>query len=325
MTSLREKIKEKRNIKDTSLNTYICAIKTIKKKLNLKDDDKSLENIDFLDDFDKVFSVINLEKTITSKKNKITAILVALSTDKEKNAKLIEKYNNELKKMNDSYLSFLKQQKKTDTQEKNWITYPTLISIINSIAVEVTAAKINKLAKEALSNRDFDLLQQYIILRTYLSFPIRNDYANMKVINIKEYNKLDAPENNFLVLSSNNKKQFYINEYKNRKRLGAKKFDIPTTLNKIINLWLRYNKSGYYLVKTNRTSPMNGNDITKYLNKIFRKYADGKKISTSMLRHIIISHSMKDEPTIKEKEEEEKKVEEKYLHSNAVNELYRKV
>lgn len=55
---------------------------------------------------------------------------------------------------------------------------------------QVKARDINK--KESsmhLNNRDFDLLQQYVILRTYLAFPIRNDFADMKIVNLREYKK----------------------------------------------------------------------------------------------------------------------------------------
>ena len=89
-------------------------------------------------------------------------------------------------------------------------------------------------------------------------------------------------------------------------------------------MWLKYNKSGYYLTNSDRKSPINSNGITKFLNKIFMKEFN-KKISTSMLRHIQISHLNKDKPTIKEIEKKEQKVEDKFMHSKAVNELYRKI
>ena len=44
-----------------------------------------------------------------------------------------------------------------------------------------------------------------------------------------------------------------------------------------------------------------------------------------MMRHIIISHNLKNEPTIKEQTEKKKQTEDKYLHSEKMNQLYRKV
>ena len=322
---LCKKIMKSRNIKHSSCKTYLTALKKINKKI---DNNIELKDTNFLKDFNKVMKVVNEENKITSKKNKLTAIIAALNSDDDKDTNLIDKYNNELKKLSDKYTAFLKTQKKTETQQKNWIDYDELIKLINKIMAEVKHREINKnKGDKELSNKDFDIIQQYLILRTYIDYPLRNDYADMKILKLKDYKKLDSNEkenNNFLVLLSGNKKQFHINQFKNKKFIGKKILDINPKLNKIINLWLRFNKSGYYLVKTDRKTPMTPNGITKFLNKIFLKHK-GKKISSSMIRHIIISHDLKGQKTIKEKEEENKDIENKFFHSKGINELYRKV
>ena len=180
--------------------------------------------------------------------------------------------------------------------------------------------------KEKLSKKEFDTLQKLVVLRTYLQFPLRNDYADMPVIRKIDYNKLkdDEKKANYLVIGADGKKQFILTQYKNSKFLGEKRFDVPKPLNAIINLWLKHNTSGWYLVRIRDiTRPMSPNLLTKYLNKIFK--SRGKKISSSMIRHIVISHQMQNEPTIKEKQEKEKAIEDKFLHSAKVNDLYRKV
>ena len=322
---LCKKIMKSRNIKESSCKTYLTALKKINKKI---DNSIELKNTKFLKNYDKVMKVINEENKITSKKNKLTAVIVALNSDTDKDTELIDKYNNELKKLSDTYTAFLKTQKKTETQEKNWIEYDELIKLINKIMAEVKHREINKnRGNKELSNRDFDILQQYVILRTYIDYPLRNDYADMKILKLKDYKKLDDKEredNNYLVLLNNNKKQFHINQFKNRKFIGKKILDINPKLNKIINLWLRFNKSGYYLVKSDRKTPMNPNLITKFLNKIFLKHKS-KRISSSMIRHIIISHDLKDQKTIQQKEKENKLIENKFLHSKGINDLYRKI
>ena len=314
---LREQIKNTRKIKDNSLNTYISSLAMLNKKAG----GGELKDTSFLKDFDKIMGFIKPMK-ITSQKNKITSVLVALKSDKEPNNELIDKYGKELKDLTETYNIELKNQQKTKTQEKNWIDYNQLLEVINDITEDVKNKKLLK--KEELTDKEFDLLQQLVILRTYLQFPIRNNYANMKIITLKEYKNLgdEAKNNNYLVLNKA-KKYFYINQFKNQKHIGSKILEITPALNKIINSWLKYNKSGYFLVK-NRTEPINANGITKFLNKIFRKHT-GKLISTSMLRHIIISNLLKNTPTIKEKEEEEEKIEDTFLHSSEMNQKYRKL
>lgn len=327
MDKLKENIKKSRNIKTTSLNTYMCALKKLKKVIEPKT--PNLENTNFLQDFNKVMEAIRKEKKITSQKNKLTAILVALNSDDPKNKPLIDKYNNELKTLGEKYLSFLRQQIKTDTQKKNWLSYEELVKIVNKVMGQVKDREINKKKEgEELTKKEFDILQQYVILRTYLTFPLRNDFADMKVLKIKDYKNIPKEEienNNFLILLSNNKKQFHINQFKNKKKIGSKILDVPPKLNRVINLWLRFNKSGYYLVKSDGKTPMTPNAITKFLNKIFIRNANGKKISSSMIRHIVISYMMKNEKTIKQKEKEEKDIENKFFHSKSINDLYRKI
>ena len=180
--------------------------------------------------------------------------------------------------------------------------------------------------KETLTNKEYDMLQQLVIIRTYIDLPIRNNFSDMKILTLKEYDDLDddTKDNNNYLVKDKNKKYFKINSFKNKNSLGNKSFEINRSLNTIINIWLKFNKSGYYLTKSDRKSPMSSNGITKYLNKIFIKEFN-KNISTSMLRHIQISHNNRNKPTIKEKEEKEKKIEDKFMHSKGVNELYRKI
>ena len=202
--SLKDNIKKSRNIKDSSLNTYLSALRKIRNKIEPDKNKDELSNINFLKDFKKIMSVIDEEKKITSKKNKLTAILVALNSEENKDTKLIDKYGNELKILGEKYLSFLRQQKKTETQAKNWIDYNGLINIANKLMREVKHRCINKKKKDDdLTNKEFDILQQYVILRTYLTFPLRNDFADMKVLSLQQYKQLDKKEqedNNFLVL-----------------------------------------------------------------------------------------------------------------------------
>jgi hypothetical protein len=324
---LKECFKEKRKIKDSTINTYMSALNKIRfsvlgEKLKRDFTDKDVK---FLNKYDDVSDAISKEKKITSKKNKLTSILVALHcTDGDK--KLIDKYTKDLKGLDEIYSLFLRKQEKTETQKKNWIEFSELVKISNKLMQEIRLQDIHKLTGE-LNNKQFDLLQQYVILRTYLDFPLRNDYADMPIVNLKDYNDIEDDvknDTNYLV-TDNKKKYFYINQFKNKSSLGNRVFKIGTKLNNVIRLWLKHNKSGFYLVQKDRVSPIKPNGITKLLNKIFNKYANGKRISSSMIRHIIISHDLKDEPTIAEKDEKANVITSKFLHSNAINQLYRKV
>jgi hypothetical protein len=318
--SLEEQIKKSRDIKPISLKAYLSNLRGIKRAIS---DDAVLEDTKFLHNYNTVMDVIKTCKT-TCQKNKLTAVIVALKSDKKQKTALIEKYTSALAKLNDEYINTLREQKKTETQAKNWLEYDEVIDVVNGLTRAFKKIDITK--KKPLTNKEFDTLQQLVVLRVYLTFPLRNDFADMVVISEKKYMKLpeDTKEAaNYLVESKNGSRAFHINQFKNRRFMDNKTLDIPENINKLLKLWLKHNTSGWFLVKTNRTDPMSPNGITKYLNKIFRP--TGKKISTSMLRHILISHHMKDKPTIAEKDEKKKEIEDTYMHSEALNDLYRKV
>ena len=319
MTIENNIILKRPNIKQSSLYTYMVSLKSLRKQIDKKTD---MNSTDFLQNYDKVMESIK-DMKITTKKNRITAILVALGSDTPINTDLIDKYQIKLKDLNDTYSAFLRTQKKTETQEKNWLNYDDLVSVYNNVMKNVKLEKI--ITKKELTDKEFNLFQQLVILRTYLDFPLRNDFADMKVINATEYAELKADdENNYLAIFPKNKKKFILNDFKNKKIIGRKMLDITPSLNKVINQWLKNNTSGYYLVKTDRKTPMNPNTITKYLNKLFVSKT-GKKIGSSLIRHIVISKLTENEPTIEEEEKKEKAIENKFLHSKEMNKLYRKI
>ena len=318
--SIEDNIVLKRpDIKQSTLATYMNSLKNLRKRIDEKTD---LEDTGFLQNYEKVMKALN-DMKLTTKKNKITSVLVELDAETKKDEKLIDRYQKALKNLNDEYVKFLKTQTKTDTQKENWLEYDDLVQVFNDIMADVKHNKIGK--KDSLDNKDFDLLQQLVILRTYLDHPVRNDFADMRVITSKEEKKLsEDDEGNYLVLLPKNKKQFVLNDFKNRDKIGKKRLDVSPPLNKIINLWLKHNKSGYYLVMKDRKRPLNPNGITKYLNKIFMKRTN-KKIGSSLIRHIVISKVTENQPTILEEEKKAQDIEDKFLHSGGMNKLYRKV
>jgi hypothetical protein len=324
MTIIDNIKKSRPNLSNTSIKTYENALKMIKRCLGL---DSNLDNTKFLNDFDKVIKCIedNTDK-LTSQKSKITAILVALSSDTKPNEELIKKYKKHVDGIAKEYNKWLEKQERSDTQKNNWISYQELLSVANDML-----KKYNRLRKsdpDKLSNTDFRTIQNYVMLRTQLDHTLRNDFANMKIVTPKQYEQIPENErkkNNYLEITNKATKKFHINAYKTSKRLGAKTYDISKDLNKIINQWLKINKSEWFFVKpSKRDTPLSELDVTKQFYILFKEYFPDKKISTSLLRHIIISHEKENDPSLKEIEAKKKKIEDKYLHSDGLNNLYAK-
>lgn len=316
METLKERINDSRNIKPKSLNAYIISLRKIHEKTETE---KDFKNLDWLKSEKKVMDILN-ELKLTTRKNYIAAVIVALTTDKEKYETEIKFYREELDKIAKEYNSKIDEQKKTETQEKNWVSLKKLRKVMRYYKNLIIEKGILK-KEEPLNNKDFDLLQKWVVSTLYIldeNPPLRNDYI-MKVISTKEFGDLkeDELKQNYLVIKSRNSKFFHLGEYKTDKKFGPKKLEVGSKLNSVLNIWLKYNKSGSLLLNSKKL-PMTPNGLTKYLNKVFEP--TGKdNISSTMIRHIFISEKIGG-PSIKEKQE----LADKMGHSTDTQEKYKK-
>lgn len=308
----------KPKLKINSIQTYITNLYKICRELNNKSKkDCDLGDLSFLNNFDSVMKTIK-DETLNTRKNRLIAIVVSLKAidgDKE----LIEKYSEEMTKLAEESEERVKRQKLTDKQRDNWVSYEELIKLVEKLFDAIKKEDILK--KEKLTRGEYTTLQDYILLRTYLTFTWRNDFADMKIIKTE---KEDNNKDNFLLLKKGMPDKFILNQYKTDSKYGKKTVKIPPSLAKVIKRFLKFNKSGYFLTLQDGIRPINSNGITKALNRLFEKHL-GKTIGSSLLRHIVISHFRKNDPTIKQMQEKNKEIEDKFMHSASMNDQYRKI
>ena len=229
-----------------------------------------------------------------------------------------------MKETNDEYNLFLNRQIKTETQKKNWIEYSELVKVANDLLNIVKSFK----NKDSLSKMEYDVLMKCVLLQTHLEFPLRNDLSEVKIIEKNVYDKLkDKQTENYLVIQDKPLKMvFYFNHFKNQKSLGNLKMPVPKKLVNLYKIYFRHNKSENFLTSLkDRTSPITPNKQTKIFTELFKTYYPDKNISSSLIRHIIISHLTKDEPTIKQKQEKKENIKVKFQHSEKTNDTYRKI
>ena len=320
-----EAILKSRKIKYSSLGAYLSSLRSIQSKL-APDAEPRIIDAKFLNDHKAVLRAI-ADSPITTRKNRLTAILVALRVSKPVNEKLCDVYSKHLTALNSEYMDFLKQQKKTPAQKANWIDYDELLGVSNKLLDDVKELNLDAMKGRSLPRKAYNTLQEYVALRTYLTFPLRNDFADMPVLSSKAFAALPKAakaSTNYLVLYPKGRKRFHISNFKNVDRIGPKVLDVPPKLSKILNAWLHFNTSDYFLTKTNGSDPLDPNGITRIFNRIFKRET-GKLISTSMMRHIIISHALRHQPTLEEVEAKRREIENRFFHSPGINQLYRKV
>lgn len=273
-----------------TLSTYMASIRKIQQicKCNAYTIDGLIKNRkEIMDSLGEVQSPM-------IRKSKISAIIAVLDdkSGAEHSVELIEALKDYRKVMTEDAAKVNKKnisQELSDKQKEHLISQEEVMNVYNQIKAEATPL----LRKTALTRKQFETLQNYILLSMYVLIPPRRsmDYADFK---IRNFNEKEDSNDNYMVNYNKNKKKglatFVFNSYKNSKRLGRQVIEnIPKPLENLINTWKLFNKADYLLINHN------GNKITQsriasLLNEIF----GGRNISTSMLRHIYLSNKFKD-------------------------------
>lgn len=274
----------KTKIKDSSIDSYLLNIKKISKELF----NSTKPSIQYFRDISSVKDYVEALKSLASRKNMITSIIVMLNSYKEEfPEEIIEAYalyHKELsKKQEESYLDNVKSQR----EELNWITRDDIFKKMKELNDTLISWKGSK-------RMSLDKKQQHLVLSLYtLLPPLRNDYAIVKIVDNPEFEANEEAidkDYNYINLSTS---MLLLCKYKTDKHYGIKKIEIPVDLLNIIVDFERVKKEyftdklthDFLLVNTTTGKSMKHNTLTKYINKIFYP----KKVSTTLLRKVYLS------------------------------------
>lgn len=305
---IKKLIEKTRSIRESSLNAYVA---NLSKLLKMADEDINMTNLNkLLSKPKEVIDLLDGRKHSTIRNYLASIVVITSAQDKDK---LTEEYRKLMEEYAKEYTNHIKENNKSEKQNENWVSLAELEKVLKSYKREITEKKILK--KTELSKKELDLLQKYVVGNLYIGDesnpPLRNDYI-MEIISETDYKRLDEAEKkkqNYLVVKNSANKYFSIGEYKTSGKYGVKTFPIGKNLNRVLNMWLKFNKSKYLLLNS-KNSPMTANGLTKYIQKVFEP--TGKKIGASMLRHIYITEKL---APLKAQQNE---LSDKMLHSTAV-------
>jgi hypothetical protein len=291
-TIKQNKLKNGKTIKDSSILDYLRNIKKISKELF----DVDKPTVNYFADYDSVAEYMDGIANPFSRKMMCTSIIVLIESSKIKKV-VKDKYKEYQKKLALFNDGVYRENEKSSKEEINWITREEIQEVIDNSLLRA------RNPGQGSNRQQVDYFQQYLVLNLYFQLPpIRNDYANVKIID-KEVK--DTPlcsldtEFNYVNFFDNT---LYLCVYKTAKFYGTQKIPIPESLMSIIKEYqsLKKEKLNYtgpfMLINTTNLTKMNGNTLTKYLNKIFKP----KKVSTTILRKVYlsekypISHSLRE-------------------------------
>jgi len=278
MLNLAKDLKEKKGVVDSTANAYIRAMFLLNGKQPFK-------NLTFLKKTDAVEDIVKdyADNTI---KLIYSSIVSVLSLFKEKPAYkkvynfYYEKMMGKAKEMKDAGAE---SSDKTEKQKENWISWEEVKEKGDALGSAV--AGFGK--KRTITEQEFETLLHYTILALYTETqPRRNqDYLDMMVVKSMPKNA----DHNYLVITKGKPSKFIFNVYKTAKKYGQQTLDIPPTLAEILKLYLKFHPQKKqtphnFLVSYDGSPIVAQNAITRVLNKVF-----GKKVGSSMLRHIFLS------------------------------------
>jgi integrase len=264
-------VASKPNMSASTLKTYTSLLTS----LYLEDHSKnSTVDFDWFKNHIRIKELI-INRPLSSQKT-IFSGLIAIAP--------LDTYRENVMEINQIQIENNADQEKSEKQQENWLDWKDIVNVVSQASENIKPV----FAKKEWDANDLSEVSSYMLLALASGFfipPRRStDYAEMKLRNYNTQND-NYYENGV----------FHFNTYKTANTYGKHIIKITGNLKKLMNIVVKRNPNDYLLVNTNG-GKLFTSSITQRLNKFF----DNKKISTSMLRHIFLSHVHEKTPSLRE-------------------------
>lgn len=258
--------KNRPHLSASSIKTYKSILKNIYDKCY---DDKEYH----MKNFDNDKHILNLIEDIPYNKRKtILAALSVLTSNKNYNKVMME----DIKSYQDNEI----KQEKTPQQKEGMIPLDDIKALYNNL--EHNAKLVLK--KNTLTYPDLNDIMKWVMIALtggIFQAPRRSiDFGNMK------WRNYDTEKDNYVDVKNS---KFIFQNYKTAKSYGKQETEITKPLKLVLNRWFKVIPENCdHVLFDNKYQPLTSPQMTHRLNEIF-----GKKISTSMLRHIFLTDKFK--------------------------------
>lgn len=289
---ITDKLVEKK-LSESSIKLYMRNLR----KLN---DGEPIKNFKFLSNVENIMKKIQPLKDNTKKGYliSIVSVLNCFLTTKASTV-LCNKYYTLMKEIQ-ATIKQTPSDAMSKQQSENWLDWSLIVKKWEDLKAE--AVEIGK--KKEINLTQYNTMLSFVILSLYVLIPPRRnlDWAVMRI----KKNVVDTDDKKTNYLDWDEQK-FIFNVYKTASTYHQEKIDIPVELKACIEQYLKFHpnlKKGkitkdtdvMFLIYQDEKDLTSINAITRILNKVF-----DKKIGSSMLRHIFLTHKFG-----KDKEEREK-------------------
>jgi len=280
MLSLTKRLMEERGVSEPTANLYVRTMWA----LNGKQPFKSLV---FLKDIPKVEA--SLTEYADATKKTILASIVSVLSLMEKARGYKKVYEHYLKAMNEMIAEANGKDtaEKSEKQTENWISWEEIQSIKSALK-----EKVDSLPAKGITAKQYGDLLSYVVLSLYTDIPPRRNLDYMECYVVGKWDESKPSDVNYYDVAM---KRFIFNKYKTAKSHGRQIVEVgETPLAGVIETYLKHHPLSKgritkgtmfrFLVGADGTPMTAVNSITRILNRVI-----GKKVGSSMLRHIYLS------------------------------------
>jgi hypothetical protein len=249
--------KNRPHLNANSIKTYKSILKNIYDKCF---DDKEYK----FENFDKDEAILShLDEMPFNKRKTVLASLSVLTGNKKYNTQMLK----DIHQFNENEM----KQEKTEQQKENMISSEEVEKIFDDLDQHAKVC----LKKETLTPSDINTVMKWVLLALtggIFQAPRRSvDFGVMK------WRNYDPEKDNYVDVKNG---KFVFQNYKTAKQYDRQENEISKPLKLILNKWFKIAECDYVLYD-NKKQGLTSPQMTHRLNEIF-----GRKISTSMLRHI---------------------------------------
>jgi hypothetical protein len=182
----------------------------------------------------------------------------------------------------------------TPQQAEKYIEWKSILGLRRLLTRTVRLGRYY--SRKKLSKNEFQVLQQNLVLHLYTMLPpVRNDWSTVRFLSEKEWEELPESEKtrtNNLVLGRGGYRVYWA-DYKTVRKHGVIQQIIPKQLQTVLKKHIKFLRVHFpdnnSLLLTQFGTPLTRNGLTKFLQRLFYKHFR-KKISTSALRSIFLTH-----------------------------------
>lgn len=283
MTSIADYLRTARpSLSEGSLKTYTSIITSLGKQMKKDYGTPASVIADFKEILEHLRGVVP-----KNRKTRLASLVVFISAT-EGNEEAIEAFRETM--MGDKVLATeeLKEQQLSDRQKEGWISWEEVLHRYSELEKDVK--RLWK--KPSLDKSEFHRLQHYVLLSclVLLDGPRRSlDWVAFKLKSV------DKDKDNHLTYIKR-KPVLVFHQYKTAGVYGSQTVDAPM-LGPILKKWNEMNPHDHLLMNYHQSGPMTQSQLTATLHDFF-----GKPISTSLLRHIWLTHFHKNTPALLEME-----------------------